>query len=88
MAHVTRLTIDLVTEDELPNRKQKRIAQEIRDMANTVVIDGADIGLIKDADLQFEIQKVTGHTHKSTRRVACEFCYSELSLDQVHDPNE
>lgn len=86
---INRITFDFVTLDEIPKRKLDRLANEARQNFLMAVYDEEEVqaGIIKDADLEFEIGVPQGHMHFSTRRQACDSnegnCYAH-ALDQVH----
>lgn len=86
MTHITYLTFAFATQDKLSASKHQRIARDLRD-SFLVMADPDDLGLVKEADLDYELPQPFGHTHYSDENTACQSghqnCYSH-AIDQVH----
>jgi hypothetical protein len=87
MPHVNYLVTRFVTEDPVQARKLNRIAAELQQQLDVIVLDGESVGLIKEADVEFDLNDPSGHEHRSTPQEACQRCFQWLALDGVHDPD-
>jgi len=68
MPHITRFTVDLVTEEPLSERRQEMMAGEISENLHLLVIEPED-EMINVLD-----KYVNGHTHDATQE-RCPQCY-------------
>lgn len=86
MTYITRLSFDIITEDEMSQRRQNRMAREARDAFLTIT-DPDQIGLVKEKDVEYDVAPPFGHTHKSDGNVFCQdgenSCYHR-SMDMIH----
>lgn len=71
---IYRISYDIAVTDEINQRKINRLASEARQNFLMTVYDEEEIGagLIKDADLEFELGQPQGHVHFSAPGNHCQ----------------